>query len=31
MYMYEVGNVYNLAMGSKQRQRQIGQRQNYIC
>jgi hypothetical protein len=31
IFTYEVGNVYDLAMGPKQRQRQIGQRQNYIC
>jgi hypothetical protein len=31
IFTYEVGNVYDLAIGPKQRQRQIGQRQNYIC
>jgi len=31
IFTYEVGNVCDLAMGPKQSQRQIGQRQNYIC
>jgi len=31
IFTYEIGNVYDLAMGLKQSQRQIGQRQNYIC